>query len=151
MINPSAEPMSVYYKPCGGAADYYSVGAFANITVCVDNSVAIDPGSIDVNPCGTTCTTDEDCTPCLPDCDCYTFTNTAETNKFATIDDCNYGPILVEFGVAPFPEQIQKYCVTRGSTITVDPGIVYYLCSTDCYTSGLCSDCTTTSTTTTSP
>ena len=141
--------MSIYYKPCGGVADYYSVSGFANVTVCIDNTTAIIPGSIDVRLCGTSCTTSGECTPCLPQCDCYVFTNTAETNKYATINDCNYGPIIVEFGVAPFPEQVQKYCVKRGSTIIVDPGITYYLCSSNCYTTGLCSDCTTTSTTTT--
>ena len=141
--------MSIYYKPCGGVADYYSVSGFANVTVCIDNTTAIIPGSIDVRLCGTSCTTSGKCTPCLPQCDCYVFTNTAETNKYATINDCNYGPIIVEFAVAPFPEQVQKYCVKRGSTIIVDPGITYYLCSSNCYTTGFCLDCTTTSTTTT--
>jgi hypothetical protein len=120
------------------------------ITVCIDGSTAPDVGSVQIIPCGTSCIDNEDCTtPCNYECDCYTFENTAETNKFLTIDECNVGISTYELAVSPF-ETTVKLCVRRGSTITVDSGIVYYLCSTNCITSGgSCTDCTTTTSTTT--
>jgi hypothetical protein len=144
--------MTIYYKPCGGVADYYSVDGLTNVTVCIDNTTPIDAGSIDVKPCGTSCTDSEDCTPCLPECDCYTFENPTGELKFATFTDCNYGLITQQVGNYPptTPNPPLKICVKRGTVITVDSGIIYYLCSTNCYASGLCEDCTTTSTTTTS-
>lgn len=143
--------MPIYYKPCGGVADYYSVDGLTYVNVCIDNTTTIIPGSIDVRLCGTSCATSGECTPCLPQCDCYTFENTTEELKFATFTDCNYGVVTEQVGTFPHipPNVPLKFCVKRGTTINVDEGIIYYLCSANCYTSGLCLDCITTSTTTT--
>lgn len=144
--------MTAYYKPCGGTADYYSVAGFAMVNVCIDLSVTPDGGSVQMIACGNTCTSDEDCTPCNYECDCYTFENTTQDSKFLTVNECTYGVGTYALGAPPDFQPIIKLCVRRGTTITVDPGIVYYLCSTDCITSGGdCEPCTTSTTTTTTP
>jgi hypothetical protein len=149
LINNNGEPITFYYKPCGGVADYYTVAVTQN--VCIDTSVPIETfGLAYAINCGTECTSLSTCAPCYPECDCYTFYNTAEVNKTFTVTPCNTStPVTYSLGTLGEGERTSKVCVKRDTPIVADAGVTYYLCSTNCIVDAGCFDCTTTSTTTT--